>query len=279
MELWFTEKTNDSVALSLLVKTQIHHRKTDYQTIDVLDTAYYGKLLVIDKVVMLTEKDEYIYHELISHVPMQFLTHPEKVLIIGGGDGGTAREVLKYPTVKQVVLVEIDSEVIEVCKEFFPELASSFSDSRMKVVVDDGAEFVKNCRIHFDLIIIDSTDPVGPGEVLFSEKFYQHCTRLLRPSGILTAQTESPFDRRYRGIIRDIYKRLYRVFNNVRMYLGSIPTYPFGLWSFAFCSQEIDPLSSPVKYDFLPPGLKYYNPELGKSVFNLPNFVKEIIYE
>jgi len=279
MELWFTEKTNESVALSLLVKNQLYHGKTAFQTIDVLDTVYYGKLLVIDRVVMLTEKDEFIYHELISHIPLQFIEHPERVLIIGGGDGGTAREVLKYPTIQEVMLVEIDRDVIDVCREFFPEVSSSFSDPRMKVVIADGAEFVKNCSYDFDLIIVDSTDPVGPGKVLFSEEFYRDCAGLLKPSGILTAQTESPFDRIHKVVVRDIYRSLSDVFNYVRMYLGSIPTYPFGLWSFAFCSQDLDPCSSHFRADYLPPDLNYYNRDIGKSVFNLPNFVREIIHE
>jgi len=279
MELWFTEKSNDSVGLTLLIKEHLYHKESKYQTIDVLESAYYGKVLVIDKVVMLTERDEFVYHELLTHVPLQYMENPLSVLIIGGGDGGTAREVLKYRSVNRVVLVEIDKEVIETSKKFFPTLSFSFDDKRLEVMIEDGAKFVKETDEKFDLIIVDSTDPVGPGEVLFSSEFYKDCSSILKDSGVLTAQTESPFDLVYRPVIQNIYENLKTGFKTVRMYLGSIPTYPFGLWSFAFASNGVDPLKEELKNPFIPDGLKYYNRELGRCVFNLPNFVKEIIDE
>lgn len=279
MELWFTEKTNDSIGLSLLIKEHLYHKKSRYQTIDVLESVYYGRVLVIDKVVMLTEMDEFVYHEMLTHVPLQYMENPSSVLIIGGGDGGTAREVLKYKSIKRVVMVEIDEEVIETSKRFFPTLSSSFRDKRLEVCIEDGAKYVKETDERFDLIIVDSTDPVGPGEVLFSAGFYRDCSRLLESGGVLTAQTESPFDLRYRPVIQDIYRNLRSGFNIVRMYLGSIPTYPFGLWSFGFASNGIDPLRGKLSNPFIPEGLRYYNRELGRCIFNLPNFVKEIINE
>lgn len=279
MELWFTEKSNDSVGLTLLIKQHLYHKKSKYQSIDILESVYYGKVLVIDKVVMLTEKDEFVYHELLTHVPLQYMKNPSSVLIIGGGDGGTAREVLKYSSVKKVFLVEIDEEVIEASKKFFPALSASFSDERLSLIIDDGAKFVEETDERFDLIIVDSTDPVGPGEVLFSSEFYRDCASILKPEGVLTAQTESPFDLRYRPVVQNIYRNLKKSFNIVRMYLGSIPTYPFGLWSFGFASNKLDPLKEEHRNPFIPDGLKYYNRELGRCVFNLPNFVKEIFNE
>lgn len=277
MELWYTEKIDDGGGLTIKIKNHLFHRQTKYQTIDIFDTFLYGRLMVIDGVVMLTEKDEYVYHECLTHVPIQLLDNPERVLIIGGGDGGAAREVLKYPYVREVVMVEIDGEVIEASKRFFPTLAIAFKDKRLKTFIADGAQYVKDEKKSFDLIIIDSTDPVGPGEVLFTEDFYRDSNRILKKSGIFTAQTESPFDEDRKEIIRNIYKNLGSIYRHTRMYLASIPTYPFGLWSFAFASQEVDPLSFEIKATFLPDNLKYYNRKIGKSIFTLPNFAEELI--
>ena len=279
MDLWYTEYTNKSSGLTIKIERQLDHRKTEFQTIDIFKTHYYGNLMVIDGVVMLTEFDEFIYHESLVHVPMQFLQNPKNVLIIGGGDGGTAREVLKYGSIEEVVMVEIDREVCEVSKKYFPNLSVSFKDKRLKLIYDDGAKYVKDTGKKFDLIIIDSTDPVGPGEVLFTEEFYRNCSNILKDFGILTAQTESPFDREYRDPIKRIYRNLRKSFKNVNMYLGHIPTYPFGTWSFAFASNSVNPVSDNLKNSELPEGLKYYNRELGKSAFILPNFVRDLINE
>jgi spermidine synthase len=220
---------------------------------------------------------------------MQLLEKPERVLIIGGGDGGTAREILKYPSVKEVVMVEIDAGVVEAAKRYFPGLAVSFKDPKLSLRIMDGAKFVKDLAEArgsggaasgaFDLVIVDSTDPVGPGEVLFSEEFYRDCGRSLKPGGALVAQTESPFDRARRPVVSRIYKNLRAVFAKVSMYLASIPNYPFGIWSFAFSSNSVDPLKDPFRAPSVPGGLKYYNRDLGRGVFMLPNYVREIIDE
>jgi spermidine synthase len=307
MDLWYTEITNETHGLTLKVKRPLYHGQTEFQTIDILETWYHGNLMVIDGVVMLTERDEFIYHESIAHVPMQLLEKPERVLIIGGGDGGTAREILKYPSVEEVVMVEIDAGVVEASKRFFPGLAVSFKDPKLSLRIMDGAKFVKDsaegaltegtaaaggagktgggtaegpktCRA-FDLVIVDSTDPVGPGEVLFSEEFYRDCGRILKPGGAFVAQTESPFDAARRPVINKIYKNLKAAFSKVSMYLASIPNYPFGIWSFTFSSNAIDPLKGPFRAASVPGGLKYYNRELGRGVFMLPNYVREIIDE
>ena len=280
MDLWYTEITNETHGLTLKVKRPLFHAETEFQTIDILETWYHGNLMVIDGVVMLTENDEFIYHESIAHVPMQLLEKPERVLVIGGGDGGTAREILKYPSVKEVVMVEIDAGVVEAAKEFFPGLAVSFKDPKLSLRIMDGAKFVKDSAGGaFDLVIVDSTDPVGPGEVLFSEEFYRDCGRSLKPGGALVAQTESPFDRARRPVINKIYKNLRAAFSKVSMYLASIPNYPFGIWSFTFSSNTIDPAKDPFRAPSVPNGLKYYNRELGRGVFMLPNYVGEIIDE
>jgi spermidine synthase len=279
MDLWYTEKVDGSVGITMKIKSHLFHRQTSCQTIDIFDTAFYGKLMVIDGAVMLTEADEFVYHESITHIPLGWIRHPKRVLIIGGGDGGTAREVLRYPSLEEVVLVEIDREVINASKKFFPNLSSSFNDKRLNLLIQDGARFVKDSKVPFDVIIVDSTDPVGPGKVLFSEEFYRNCSAILREGGILTAQTESPFDRTNRSVIRDIYKSLRNVFQHTHMYLASIPTYPFGLWSFAFASNSINPVKTPPIAEYVPQELKYYNYEYARHAFALPNFVREIINE
>jgi len=279
MDLWYTEKVDGSVGITIKIKSHLFHHQSSYQTIDIFDTAFYGKLMVIDGVVMLTEEDEFVYHESLTHTPLGWIKYPKRVLIIGGGDGGTAREALRYPSLEEVVLVEIDREVINASKKYFPNLSSSFSDERLNLVIQDGARFVKESKKSFDVIIVDSTDPVGPGKVLFSEEFYRDCAAILREGGILTAQTESPFDRTNRPVIRNIYALLRNVFRHTHMYLASIPTYPFGLWSFAFASNSINPLKTPPIAEYVPQRLKYYNREYARHAFALPNFVKEIIAE
>jgi spermidine synthase len=276
VDLWYSEKIGGNAGFTVRIERQLLHLTSEYQTIDIFETSLYGKFLVIDGAVMLTEADEFVYHESITHVPLGWLSDPRHALIIGGGDGGTARELLRYPSIERLTMVEIDREVIEASKKFFPTLSNSFGDPRLEVRIQDGARFVKEARGKFDLIIVDSTDPVGPGKVLFSEEFYRDCSRLLRTGGILTAQTESPYDRNNHHVIRDIYTNLRGVFENARMYLASIPTYPFGLWSFALASDRIDPLVDPPAAHDVPRGLKYYNRRLGRSVFELPNFVREI---
>ena len=278
MDLWYTEKIDDGVGLTLKVKEHLYHKRTAFQTIDVLKTAVYGRVMTIDGMVMLTEGDEFVYHELLTHVPLQFLKSPERVLIIGGGDGGTAREVLKYPEIKEVVMVEIDKDVVDAAKKFFPGTACSFQDPRLRILIDDGAAFVKEEEEEiFDLVIIDSTDPIGPAEVLFSEDFYAGCSRILNSQGILTTHTESPFHHRYRDTIALIHRRLRTVLPKTFAYLGSIPTYPFGLFSFAFASRGIDPRTDPFHAGHLPTDLKYYNHELARGAFALPNFMQRLM--
>lgn len=277
MDLWYTEKIDDSLGLTLKIKEHLFHQKTAFQTIDVLESAVYGRVMVIDGMVMLTETDEYVYHELLTHIPLQFLDSPERILIIGGGDGGTAREALKYPKVKEVVMVEIDEGVIETARNFFPTTSCSFQDPRLRILVDDGAAFVKNEKEDFDLVIIDSTDPIGPAEVLFSEDFYKNCSRILKPHGILTTHTESPFHHLYRDTIALVHRRLRTVLPKTFAYLGSIPTYPFGLFSFAFASRGINPITDAFRAEHLPADLKYYNHELARGAFALPNFMKRLM--
>ncbi|MGQ9778653.1 MAG: polyamine aminopropyltransferase [Bacillota bacterium] len=275
MELWFTEKQTEALALSLLVTRTLHRERTPFQDLAVLETVQYGRMLVLDGVVMLTEADEFVYHEMIAHVPLLVHPDPRIVLVIGGGDGGTVREVLKHPSVERVVLAEIDERVIEASRRFFPALSVGFTDPRLQFAIGDGIEHVRNHPGTYDVILVDSTDPIGPGVGLFEADFYRMAAAALRPGGVLVAQTESPFVNR--DLIRRIHKNMKEAFPFRRLYLAAIPTYPSGLWSFTLAAKtEVAHLEPRVL-----PGLatKYYTPEVHRAVFALPPFVAELVRE
>ena len=281
--IWFTER-NDDIALSLRHSGDVlFSKKSPYQKVEIIDTCAYGKTLTLDGMIMTTEKDEYIYHEMISHVPA--LTHPdpENILIIGGGDGGVAREILRHESVTQVDMVEIDEVVIEASKKLLPKISSTLNHPKLKVHIQDGIEFVKNSpKNKYDIVIVDSTDPVGPAEGLFKPSFYNDVFKCLRSNGIMVAQSESPeFNTR---VFQEVYRCYREIFgkNNVYCYLAFIPTYPSGMWSFSYCSKgsihPVNDLDFKHANDFVKQHrLRYYNPEIHNSSFVLPNFVRELL--
>ncbi|MBN2602997.1 MAG: polyamine aminopropyltransferase [Candidatus Thermoplasmatota archaeon] len=281
--IWFTER-NDNIALSLRHSGDVlFSKKSPYQKVEIIDTCAYGKTLTLDGMIMTTEKDEYIYHEMISHVPA--LTHPdpENILIIGGGDGGVAREILKHESVNQVDMVEIDEVVIEASKKLLPKISSTLNHPKLKIHIEDGIEFVKNSpKNKYDIVIVDSTDPVGPAEGLFKPSFYNDVYKCLRPNGIMVTQSESPeFNT---SVFQEIYRCYREIFgkNNVHCYLAFIPTYPSGMWSFSYCSKgsihPVNDLDFKHASDFVKQHkLRYYNAEIHNSSFILPNFVRELL--
>nr|VFK66190.1 MAG: spermidine synthase [Candidatus Kentron sp. UNK]VFK71797.1 MAG: spermidine synthase [Candidatus Kentron sp. UNK] len=273
--MWFTELDKEGAGLSLKVSRVIYSTVSNFQRIDVMETEEFGKALVLYGSIMLTEKDEFVYHEMISHVPLMAHPAPSRVLIIGGGDGGALREALKHDRVEAVRVVEIDPQVVETCQRFFPGVASGFGDPRADLVYDDGARFIANTQEKFDIVVSDSSDPIGPAEVLFQQSFYRDAFDALAEDGIFVAQSESPLF--HADHVRRIYKNLRAVFPTVMMYLAHIPTYPSALWSFAFCSKRYHPLD-----DFRPefaniPGLQYYNADIHRGAFALPNYVKALL--
>nr|VFJ48259.1 MAG: spermidine synthase [Candidatus Kentron sp. DK]VFJ69867.1 MAG: spermidine synthase [Candidatus Kentron sp. DK] len=273
--MWFTEFNKEGAGLTLKVSRVLYSAVSDFQRIDVIETEEFGKALVLYGSIMITDKDEFVYHEMISHVPLHVHPDPSRVLIIGGGDGGTLREVLKHQRVKCAKMVEIDPEVVAVSKRFFPKVASGFDDPRAEVIHDDGARFVANTKDKFTVVLSDSSDPVGPAQVLFQQNFYQDVFNVLDDDGIFVAQSESPAF--HADNVRGIYKNLREVFPIVEMYLAHIPTYPGSLWSFAFCSKRYHPLE-----DFRPgygniEGLQYYNADVHRGAFALPNYVKALL--
>ena len=192
-DLWYSEYHTPNVRFSIKVREQLHFEQSKYQKISVFDSVEFGRFLTLDGVVMLTERDEFIYHEMIAHVPMAVKPDAKRVLLIGGGDGGAARELCKYPGIERIDVVEIDERVVRVCQEYLPQTACGFDDPRVKLHFDDGLRFVRTLEGEYDLIVVDSTDPSGPGEVLFTKEFYGNCLKALRPDGIMVNQHESPF--------------------------------------------------------------------------------------
>jgi spermidine synthase len=276
-ETWIRERYGN-MELGFLVEDTLYSGQSEFQKVDVVKTREYGNLLLLDDCVMTTERDEFVYHEMVSHVPLLSLPHEAKqVLIIGGGDGGTVREVLRHASVETVVLCEIDGDVIDVSKQYLPSIAGTLDDPRVDVQVRDGVAYMAEQDNRFDVIIIDSTDPMGPGTGLFTVDFYRNAAKAMRPGGILTAQTESPFAEP-EGLKR-IYANLRQVFSITQAYWGVIPTYPGAMWTWAFCSQTVEPLVTvdPDKAAAIAGQCKYYNLGVHQGAFQLPNFVADLV--
>ena len=193
MELWFSEQHTPDVKLSIKVERQLCGVESGFQRIDVFESPEFGRFLTLDGYMMLTEKDEFIYHEMMVHVPMAVHPRVRNVLVIGGGDGGIVRELVKYPEVERIDLAEIDEQVVTVCRQYLPGVSCGLEDSRVHIYYEDGMKFVRRKADEYDLIIVDSTDPFGPGEALFTKEFYGNCYKALREDGIMVNQHESPF--------------------------------------------------------------------------------------
>lgn len=279
MELWFTEKHTPNVRFSIKVDRQLYSGKSEFQRIDIFDSREFGRFLTLDGYMMLTEKDEFIYHEMISHVPMAVHPKAKNILVIGGGDGGTVREVLRYPTVEKIDLVEIDELVVEVCKKFLPQTAGALCDPRVNFYFEDGLKFIRHCKNEYDVIIVDSTDPFGPGEGLFTKEFYGNCNKALKEDGIMVNQHESPFYTEDAYAMQRAHKRIVESFPISRVYQVHIPTYPSGHWLFGFASKKYHPVNdlNSVKWNALGLKTRYYNPKLHAGSFCLPNYVEELL--
>ncbi|MDD4492993.1 MAG: polyamine aminopropyltransferase [Eubacteriales bacterium] len=276
MELWYTEYQTKGVGITCKTSKTLHTEKTEYQELAIIDTEQFGRMLVLDGTVQTTINDEFVYHEMITHIPLFTHKSPENVLVIGGGDGGTIREIIKHKEVKRAVLVEIDGRVVELSKQYLPEISCALGDPKVDVRIEDGIEYVKKHKGEFDVILVDSTDPVGPAEGLFAEDFYKSIFDCLKDDGIFVEQTESPF---FHGeLIKNVYSNMAKLFPVARLYTCPIPTYPGGYWSFTMGSKKYDPLKTDIVkiYDVK---TRYYTPEIHKSAFALPAFVKEIIKE
>lgn len=279
MELWFTEKHTQNVHFSIKIKEHLYHGKSEYQSIDFFDSYEFGKFLTLDGYMMVNEKDEFIYHDMMVHVPMATNPLIKKVLVIGGGDGGTVRELTRYSSIEVIDMVEIDEQVVTLSQQYLPLTASRLNDPRVKIYFDDGLSFVSGLDNTYDLILVDSTDSMGPGEGLFSKAFYDNCYQALTEDGILVNQHESPYYDKEAKEMKRSHAKIKKLFPISMVYQFHMPTYPSGHWLFGFASKKYHPIENAdfdVWQEF---GLKtkYYNTNIHKGSFLLPTFVQEML--
>lgn len=277
LDLWVEELIGDFAGQRFRVLETIHVSESKFQKLSLVDTAGHGKVLFLDGLVMCSERDEFVYHDMIAHVPMFVHPNPKNVLVIGGGDGGTAREVLRHKGVARVVMVEIDGEVVEVCREHFKQTSCSFDDPRLELRIEDGVKYMAETQERFDVILVDSTDPIGPATPLFGEAFYNNVKRVLNDDGLVVAQGETPF---YEADAqRLILQNLSKSFDQLYMYNYANLCYPGGLWSFVMATKGLCPMGDFDEARVAASGLafNYYNSETHRAAFALPQFQKNKI--
>ncbi|WP_084244170.1 spermidine synthase [Planomicrobium okeanokoites] len=273
---WYTEKQTENFGITMKINKTLHTEQTDFQYLEMAETAEWGNMLFLDGMVMTSEKDEFVYHEMVAHVPLFTHPNPENVLVVGGGDGGVIREILKHPSVKKATLVDIDGKVIEYSKKFLPSIASGLEDARVEVIVGDGFMHIAESENEYDVIMVDSTEPVGPAVNLFSKGFYAGISKALKEDGIFVAQSDNPW---FKGdLIQQVQNDVREIFPITKLYLANIPTYPSGLWAFTIGSKKYDPLAVPAER-FHEIDTKYYTKELHNAAFALPKFVKDLAGE
>lgn len=279
MEFWFSENHTPNVQISIRVDKQLYSGKSEFQRIDVFESPEFGRFLTLDGYMMLTEKDEFIYHEMITHVPLAVHPNVKKVLVIGAGDGGVVRELVRYPEIESIDMVEIDSLVVEVCKKFLPQTACRFDDPRLNIHYEDGLRFVRFKENEYDLIIVDSTDPFGPGEGLFTKEFYGNCYKALKDDGILINQHESPFYPDDAAACQRAHKNIVETFPLAKVYQAHIPTYPSGHWLFGFASKKYHPLKdlNETRWNMRSLTCRYYTTTLHKGAFYIPAYVEDML--
>lgn len=280
MELWYTEEWTNNVRFGIKVTSHLYTAQSDFQKVDIMDSEEFGKFLTLDGLMMVNEKDEFIYHDSIVHPAMATNPAIKKVLVIGAGDGGTVRELTRYENIEVIDMVEIDELVVRSCQEHIPLTASKLTDPRVNLYFEDGVAFAKNTQDgHYDLVIVDSTDPIGPGEGLFSVDFYNDCYRILSQDGILVNQHESPYFSSYAHEMKRSHAKISKIFPISRVYQAHIPTYPSGHWLFGFASKSLDPIKDldAAAWNELGLKTKYYNTDLHIGAFMLPTYVKEML--
>ncbi len=275
---YYHEITPAGFGIAIKAGKVLFSEQSEFQKVEIFETeSKLGRVLTLDDLMMTTEGDEFHYHEMIAHIPMMHHKCPKSVLVIGGGDGGTVREVLKHKTVERVVLCEIDGMVIDACKKYLPTISCGLDDPRVEILVQDAIEYIKDKKNEFDIVLIDSTDPMGPGEGLFTEEFYTNVKNSLKEGGIVAAQSESPVVNKEE--IRKMYNLLKKVFPICSTYTSNIPTYPGGYWAWAFCSENVEPLSyfAEDRYEDIAKSCKIYNKDYHNARFALPNYLKELL--
>jgi spermidine synthase len=270
---WIEENYKDGLMnFRLGLKEKLFEGQSKFQKVEIFDSEHHGRVLLNDGCFMLCERDERVYHEMMAHVPLQVHDRAKRVLIVGGGDGGTAREVLRHPGVEECVMVEIDRLVVDACREYIPQTASALDDPRLRLHIEDGVAYMRNSSEIFDVILIDSTDPNGAAQPLFGPEFYADVSRRLAPEGIVIAQGESVF---YESEMQSTLLKIANgLFDYSAMFNFSNMTYPGGLWSFMWASRRFHPLSliRPLGFETF-----YYNENVHRAAFALPEFQRRAL--
>ncbi|ENN96158.1 spermidine synthase [Methanocaldococcus villosus KIN24-T80] len=278
--LWFTEYHNENISLSMRVKEVLYLEKSKYQEIAIIETYDFGRVLILDNTFQTTERDEFIYHELISHIPLFTHPNPKDVLVIGGGDGGTVREVVKHKKVERVDFVELDEKVIEACRKYLPNLSCEMDNEKVNIIIADGIKYVAETDKKYDVIIVDCPDPVGPAKGLFEKEFYKNVYKCLKDDGLMVQQSESPlYDLK---LIENICKYLKESgFKIIMPYSYPMPSYPSGFWSFTLASKKYNPLDvdeNKIREALKEIKTKYYDEEVHKAIFlSTPKYLKELV--
>ncbi len=279
MAEWFIEKLNmaQHIKTQIRIEKKLYEENSKFQKIAIYETTGFGRMLTLDDVIMCTERDEYGYHEMISHVPLFAHKNPENVLVIGGGDGGTIREVVKHSVVKKVHMCEIDERVVEVSRQFLPTMSCELNNPKVELYFEDGFEWVKNHKNTYDIILVDSSDPVGPAEVLFKEEFIKNCFEALKEDGILINQAEHMII--FTDIIVELLEYGKKYFPIQYYYNTLVPTYPGGFIGFTFFSKKYTPMEN-LKFRIEQENigswnLNYYSEEMHKAAFVLPKAIKD----
>lgn len=281
MDLWFSEKHTPDVKLSIRIERQLFSKQSDYQRIDVFESVEFGKILSLDGNIMLTERDEFIYNEMIVHVPMSVHPNIKKVLVIGAGDGGVVKELTRYSQIKHIDLVEMDPMVVDACRRYLPGNACQLDDERVEIHYENALKFIRYPEDKYDLIIVDSNDPYGPSEGLFTKEFYGNCFKALREDGIMVNQQGSPFYKQDADAMQRSHKRIANTFPISRVYQAHIPTYAAGYWLFGFASKKYHPVDDldAARWNELHLRTRYYTTRLHKGAFYLPAFLEEMLEE
>lgn len=279
MDFWLDELHTSNVGLRIKIREKVFEGTSPYQRVEILDSYEYGKMMLLDGTIMFTERDEYFYHEMMAHIPLFSCDHPEKVLIVGGGDGGVINQILKHPHIDRIDLVEIDRMVIDVSRCFFPELSKGLDDHRVNIRIENGSTFLQDKKDEYDVLIIDSTDPETnkPSGSLYESGFYQNCFDALNDSGVMGAQIGSPLYTP--DLIRRTFQNLREIFPLARPFIVHVPTYSNGIYLLAFCSKKTDPIDPSVFKRIEQSDMKgrYYNKDIHASAFSLPNFIKVLV--
>lgn len=280
-DILVNEIFTDSVSMGIRVSKQLYSEESEFQRIEVFESPDLGRFLMLDGDILFSEADEFIYNEMVTHVPMAVHPDVKRVLIIGGGDGGVAREMTAYPEIESIEVVEPDEQMVEVCKKYFPEASKGFDDSRVHIVHQDGLRYLRGREDEFDIIINDATDPFGHTEGLFTKEFYGGCFRALKKDGIMIYQHGSPFFDDDEESFRAMHKKVFSVFPISRVYQANIPTCPSGYWLFGFASKKYHPLDDfdPVRWKKRKIKTYYYTTNLHRGAFMLPKYVEDILEE